>query len=337
MYVQAKQQSRSVALSALDKAAEADRALDLLRKIRAPDGFCYSPVIHALANASPSRAAEALELLEEALALRLPARDLTGCFNSALHALATVGRLADAERLLKRMRDHHVPPTELSYGAVINAAGRALEWQSALRILREMTEADPPVQPNTECYNACLKALEMGGQSERAMQMLDDMERSPRAPTSTISYNTVISALAKEGLWPKATKLLEMMETRARQHPGGRCPIAPNTVTYNSVLHALERGGQPDKAAELLELMGGRIAPDSYSYSTCIIAFAKADRPDDALRLLERMQSRRIKPDTSPYYETDYSIRNVARTLTLLPGHSDPEVAEMVMSILQER
>lgn len=43
-----------------------------------------------------------------------------------------------------------------------------------------------------------------------------------------------------------------------------------------------------------------------------------------------------LKPDTSPYYETDYSVRNVARTLTLLPGHSDPEVAETVKSILQE-
>ena len=116
--------SFSAALSALDKAGECDRALSLLRKIQrthSPDGFCFSPVIHSLG--SSGRPEEALALLDEVLSMRLPERDLVGCFNSGLHTLAVAGRLDEAERLLERMRNRRVDPTELSYGALINAAG----------------------------------------------------------------------------------------------------------------------------------------------------------------------------------------------------------------------
>ncbi|GMH49327.1 hypothetical protein TrRE_jg12075 [Triparma retinervis] len=66
------------------------------------------------------------------------------------------------------------------------------------------------------------------------------------------------------------------------------------------------------------------------------LANLEGQREDDSNPASHDLLIKLLKPDTSPYYETDYSIRNVARTLTLLPGHSDPEVAEMVMSILQE-
>lgn len=112
--------SFSAALSALDKAGHPDRALKLLRKIDAPDGFCYSPCIHALGARSSTattriharrtaqmhplplyplplmpqsrylgilvgtagRADEAMELLEEAIRRRVPKH--LGCFNACV-------------------------------------------------------------------------------------------------------------------------------------------------------------------------------------------------------------------------------------------------------------
>ena len=312
--------SFSAALSALDKAGECDRALRLLGKIDKPDGFCFSPVIHALGNAG--RPDEALRLLEEVLTKGFPERDLIGCFNSALHALATAGRLAEAEGILMRMRRYRVPPTHLSFGAVINAAAKACDWKAATRILQSMGQEQPPVSPNTECFNACLNALERCGQSEKALKMLEEMDACGQAPADTISFNTVIAALAREGAWQRALQLLETMQTRSQSGGGARSAgpsqrrptdVQPNTTTYNTILNALEKGGQPDKAVELLGLMGGRCPADSYSYSSCIIALAKAGRSDEALQLLSQMETRGIKSDISPYNAAITALERAGR------------------------
>ena len=175
------------------------------------------------------------------------------------------------------------------------------------------------IKPNTECFNSVLNALERGGQSERAEKILSEMEASWHA--NAVSYNTVIASYGREGGWERALSLLDRMDRKRREQNNDR--LKANTVTYNCVLNALEKGGQVDKCLELLELMGGSSggggnggphhyangnnskhqggdgSPDSYSYSICITALAKAKRSDEALDLLRRMEEGYT--DSSPY------------------------------------
>ncbi|CAK0873284.1 unnamed protein product [Prorocentrum cordatum] len=73
------------------------------------------------------------------------------------------------------------PGAQLSYSAGISACEKGEQWQRALALLREMSEAK--LQPDVISYNAGISACgDNGGQWQRALALLSEMHKANLEP-----------------------------------------------------------------------------------------------------------------------------------------------------------
>lgn len=83
-----------------------------------------------------------------------------------------------AEQILSRMRLEGVIPNAATYNAAISGCSVGGEWDRALRLLREMEATDPreEARPEALSYSLVLKACGRDGQWETALELLEEME-----------------------------------------------------------------------------------------------------------------------------------------------------------------
>lgn len=76
------------------------------------------------------------------------------------------------------MRLEGVIPNAATYNAVISGCAVGGEWDRALRLLREMEATDPrdEARPEALSYSLVLKACGRDGQWETALGLLEEME-----------------------------------------------------------------------------------------------------------------------------------------------------------------
>merc|ERR1719230_1745643 len=65
-------------------------------------------------------------------------------------------------------------PSARDYGNMVRVSAAKARWEEALRLLREMKEAD--VRPDAVVYNTALAACVQAKQVEQAARLLDEME-----------------------------------------------------------------------------------------------------------------------------------------------------------------
>jgi len=122
-------------------------------------------------------------------------------YTSVLVALARERRLADALQLFEAMKSSCVPPTAISYNALIGACARLGDNTRARALLTAMQQAGGELKPDAQAYNALIAGLcRTAHLSEEALQgvpaLVVEMEAAGLAPDCR-TFNALLGALAR--------------------------------------------------------------------------------------------------------------------------------------------
>ena len=172
-------------------------------------------------------------------------------YNTVLTCLARSQQVGQCQRLLQRLQERSknpdekpIFPDEISYNAVIGACASSGKWREALTVLDECNQ-EPNFEPNLYIYTNAMRACAKGGNTEKALSLLQIVKDKGLAVDS-YCYTAVIDACAKGKKWKKALELLDEMEEKG---------IQPTQVTYSVTISALGNGLQWERALWLLNLM----------------------------------------------------------------------------------
>ena len=239
-----------------------------------------------------------------ALSLLKKLRDRGGVWDSYSFTTAVTvhGRRGEWQTALKVLRQMErssdsPPPNEFVYGAAIGACAASAQWSDAIRLLKKM-EADG-IQPTTRCYNGALAACDKARQPEAALALLETMRTSKRdtAPPSVVSYGTALAALGRKpsaGASEKATQLLNAMKADG---------IEPTEVAYGAAASAHGASGSWENALQILQEMDeAGLKPTAVLLCNVLNACANGGAYEPALLVLRGMSLRYgIEPDVACY------------------------------------
>lgn len=242
--------SLSNAMSACGKAGQWRQSLELLDAVPKrvpglqPNAYCYSAAINGCMLGRQGRLAR--QLLDVMKSRGVPPNLV--CVNGALSASARCGEWTEALDLLHSMtQSYGLEPDVYSYAAALDACDKASQWEAALQLLASMrgsgdsgggsgdimggvncssltdtgvsnggsSSSSVRVRPNAHCYAAAIGACGRGGQWQKALELLDTVEKTTGLPPNVVCWNVAASACRFAGEWQAAVALLNRMADQA--------------------------------------------------------------------------------------------------------------------------
>merc|ERR1719199_737607 len=202
------------------------------------------------------------------------------------------GRAKDIERvreLWSEMRAHHVTPTSITLGCMVDALVNNGLQEEAFELVREIREESEFAEIlNTVIYSTLLKGFAQTRQPQRVQEVFEQMKEMGIA-CNTVSYNTMLDANARTGRMDRADELFREMQASG---------VSPDVITYSTLVKGYCQAGDIDKGYTVLNEMvdNGVHEPDEILYNSLLDGCAKQHRVDDALKLLEDMHKHHVRP-----------------------------------------
>lgn len=228
-----------------------------------------------------------------------PAADAVS-FNSAMEACAIAGRWREGTALLPRMLEVGVRPDVCSYGGHLACLRAGGQWQRAVEVLDEMTNAAAAagtgiggsgeeeaagVSPDLGCYAAVMSTL---GEAGRWKQALDLLRFLQRKGSSAATWGEEPAAQEERATgWDALAAEARGWDAAISSSPAA----GPNLVCYNAALTACARAREGSAALDLLEEMEGRGVFDTASFNCAMLACRGKGQWHKATSILDRMVS----------------------------------------------
>merc|ERR1719484_55070 len=202
------------------------------------------------------------------------------------------GRARDIERVRElwgEMRAHHVTPTSITLGCMVDALVRNSLPDEAFDLVRGIRdESEYADILNTVIYSTLLKGFAQARQPVRVQDVFEEMKQMGIA-CNTVSYNTMLDANAMTGKMDRADELFREMQASG---------VSPDVITYSTLVKGYCQAGDIDRGYQVLNEMvkSGVHEPDEILYNSLLDGCAKQHRVDDALNLLEDMHKHHVRP-----------------------------------------
>merc|ERR1740138_18454 len=202
------------------------------------------------------------------------------------------GRARDIERVRElwgEMRAHHVTPTSITLGCMVDALVRNSLPDEAFDLVRGIRdESEYADILNTVIYSTLLKGFAQSRQPGRVQDVFEEMKQMGIA-CNTVSYNTMLDANARTGKMDRADELFREMQASG---------VSPDVITYSTLVKGYCQSGDIDRGYQVLKEMvdNGVHEPDEILYNSLLDGCAKQHRVDDALKLLEDMHTHHVRP-----------------------------------------
>jgi len=202
------------------------------------------------------------------------------------------GRARDIERVRElwgEMRRHHVTPTSITLGCMVDALVRNSLPDEAFDLVRGIRdESEYADILNTVIYSTLLKGFAQSRQPGRVQDVFEEMKQMGIA-CNTVSYNTMLDANAMTGRMDRADELFREMQASG---------VSPDVITYSTLVKGYCQAGDIDRGYQVLNEMvaNGVHEPDEILYNSLLDGCAKQHRVDDALNLVEDMHKHNVRP-----------------------------------------
>merc|ERR1719169_80418 len=202
------------------------------------------------------------------------------------------GRARDIERVRElwgEMRAHHVTPTSITLGCMVDALVRNSLPDEAFDLVRGIRDQSEYADIlNTVIYSTLLKGFAQSRQPGRVQDVFEEMKQMGIA-CNTVSYNTMLDANAMTGRMDRADELFREMQASG---------VSPDVITYSTLVKGYCQAGDIDRGYQVLKDMvkKGVHEPDEILYNSLLDGCAKQHRVDDALKLVEDMHTNNVRP-----------------------------------------
>uniref|UniRef100_A0A0D9X780 Pentacotripeptide-repeat region of PRORP domain-containing protein n=1 Tax=Leersia perrieri TaxID=77586 RepID=A0A0D9X780_9ORYZ len=227
------------------------------------------------------------------------------------------------------------PPSPDAYDAVVDALGRARQFDAAWRLVVEAAADGGAATPRT--FAVLARRYVAAGMTRQAVRAFDDMEAFVGREPDAAEFTTLLDTLCKYKYPKVAAEVFNKRKYKYEPNEKmytvliyGWCKvnrndmaqkflkdmidhgIEPNIVTYNILLNGICRHASlhPDyrfdrtvRAAEdLLKQMHERgIEPDVTSYSVILHVYSRAHKPELCLCMFHSMKEKGICPTVATY------------------------------------
>merc|ERR1719395_235796 len=152
------------------------------------------------------------------------------------------GRARDIERvreLWQEMRAHHVTPTSITLGCMVDALVRNSLPDEAFDLVRGIRdESEYADILNTVIYSTLLKGFAQTRQPGRVQEVFEQMKEMGIA-CNTVSYNTMLDANARTGKMDRADELFREMQASG---------VSPDVITYSTLVKGYCQAGDIDRS-----------------------------------------------------------------------------------------
>mmetsp|Transcript_141132 Transcript_141132/g.249334 ORF Transcript_141132/g.249334 Transcript_141132/m.249334 type:complete len:1019 (-) Transcript_141132:38-3094(-) len=303
-----------------------DRAFQVLQKLKesgvTADLAVYNCVLDVCVSAGDmSRARELIAEMRTISKLDMIA------YNTFLKGFCGVGDIHGAKELLLEMESAGMPPNDVSYNCMINAAVSKGLWQEAWSTVDMMERSGVKVDHYT--VSILMKALKKSKDSRnvgRALALLDhsgldpcsdevmlqtlletcirhrehfrlqsitkSFEKSSLQP-SVFTYGSLIKACS---ILKRVDKCWELWSKMADERA-----MEPNDIVLGCMLDALVCNQRIEEAVALFKTWQPMIPPNTIMCSTLIKGFANSRQPSKAMDMWREMQELRLPMNTVVY------------------------------------
>ncbi|OAY85941.1 Pentatricopeptide repeat-containing protein [Ananas comosus] len=210
------------------------------------------------------------------------------CYTTAMRALASAGRAADAEKVFEEMLDSGVSPDLAAYTLLVKVYACHLQrLDSAYGVMTWMARRGCP--PDVVTYSTLIAGLCHSGKVGEAWEVFDEMLQRNCKPNAH-TYTPILQFYCSEGRIEEAKKLLESMKNTG---------CTPDTVVYNTLIQGLCKVGNFDEVESIIgESARNGWEPDSITYSTYIAGLCKVGKTEEAFCQLDIMLEKGLRPTT---------------------------------------
>merc|ERR1719420_2837410 len=148
------------------------------------------------------------------------------------------GRARDIERVRElwgEMRRHHVTPTSITLGCMVDALVRNSLPDEAFDLVRGIRdESEYADILNTVIYSTLLKGFAQARQPGRVQDVFEEMKQMGIA-CNTVSYNTMLDANAMTGRMDRADEIFREMQASG---------VSPDVITYSTLVKGYCQAGE---------------------------------------------------------------------------------------------
>ncbi|PXF46895.1 Pentatricopeptide repeat-containing protein [Gracilariopsis chorda] len=278
---------------------------------------------------------------------------------SLMAGLADSGQLDEAMRLMDHMRELHLPPSSITYAALISSCIRCKAFAQARSLFHSFVEDELVSLP---VCNAYISGLCRSGQTEQVMQAaatLDAMLSGNVCVAPDVDcFNSLLDGLVRIRDFAKAEEIMEIMhsnrtfrpnivsytimmkgygDTRQYRKAKGifremwRRRQRPDRVALNAFIKICIRSGDRNAAIRVLEhmeLKKGAVCPGIQSYSPIITSYMREDNYDKSWEVYKRMRSQGIPLN-------EHFIQLLTMQFFDREGHKKPKLTERCAELLK--
>mmetsp|Transcript_36260 Transcript_36260/g.67740 ORF Transcript_36260/g.67740 Transcript_36260/m.67740 type:complete len:1031 (+) Transcript_36260:143-3235(+) len=289
------------------------KAFQVLQKLKEtgikPDLAAYNCVLDVCVSSGDL--ARARELMAE---MRTFSQLDVITYNTFLKGFCAAGDIRGAKELLAEMERDGLPPNDVSYNCLINAAVSKGLWQEAWNTVEMMQRSGVKV----DCYtiSIMMKALKKNRIPEHVGRSLALLDNSGLDVCSDeVLLNTVLETCIRHRDHCRLQSIVDSFS---------KCSLQPGVHTYGSLIKACSILKRVDKSWELWKKMVDERAmpPNSIVLGCMLDALVCNERVEDAVSLFQTWREK-VPPNTIMYS-------------TLVKGFANSHQASRAMDIWQE-
>mmetsp|Transcript_10702 Transcript_10702/g.17615 ORF Transcript_10702/g.17615 Transcript_10702/m.17615 type:complete len:729 (+) Transcript_10702:59-2245(+) len=275
-------------LNATSSDAEISSAMDLMNSMEEQmDEVLLSSVVEACVRVGkPDLLAHKLKQLQCSDRISIHGAHTYG---SLIKAYGHASDIDGVWRCWKEMRRHHVKPSSITLGCMVEALVRNGDADGAYDLIQQVQEdAQCCGVVNSVTYCSVLKGFTREKKLDRAWTLYKEMSQRS-IEMSIVMYNTLIDACARVGRMDRVPSLLEDMK---------KSSIQANLITFSTMIKGHSQAGDVDGAFGVLDRMkqDTSLKPDEIMYNSLLDACAQRGLTSEGLRLLEEMQGNAVQP-----------------------------------------
>merc|ERR1719498_2036326 len=146
--------------------------------------------------------------------------------------------------LYKEMLEKEIPCNTITYNTMLNAFAKCGDMHKVPKLLEDMKNADPPVEPDIVTYSTMVKGFCAAGDVDRCMKLLHDMKEDGKLIPDEVMFNSLLDGCARQHRLDDALKLLDNMRDSG---------VTPSNYTLSIMVKLLGRARRLNQAFSMVK------------------------------------------------------------------------------------